>query len=84
MQVAEVGIDVGVTFSYYVQPKLSIEGSLEISDSGSGLDENSGSGSDAKMSRKKPTINTKTCALLYHGWSILGEVYPWYKVSQIA
>ena len=62
---------------------LSIESSLEFTDSGPGLDVNSGSGFDVnsgegsgiQISRKEPTIgkpiiNTKTCAFLCYGFDI--------------
>ena len=77
-----------MTFTYYIQPKLSIEGSLEFSDGGSGLDVNSGSGSGTQISRKEPTfkeatISAKTCVFLYHGYDIVGEIYPWYQFRSI-
>ena len=75
---ARGGIDIAATFSYYVQPQISIEGSVELPDIGSG------SGSDIQLSMKEPTISYTNCLSLYDGWDIYGEIYPYYERRHIS
>ena len=75
---ARGGIDIAATFSYYVQPKFSIEGSVELPDIGSG------SGSDTQLSKKEPTISSTSCLSLYDGWDIYGEIYPYYELRHVS
>ena len=75
---ARGGIDITATFSYYVQPKINIEGSVELPDIGSESD------SDTQLSTKEPTISSTSCLSLYDGWDIYGEIYPYYELRHIS
>ena len=74
-------------------------GSGNETSGGSGFEENSGSGSeisngsdidvnvnsepDIQTSINAPTIKIATCALLYHGFDVFGEIYPWYQFRSV-
>ena len=60
-----------------MQPQISIEGSVELPDIGSG------SGSDLQLTMKDPTISSKICLSLYDGWDIYGEIYPYYELRHV-
>ena len=67
---------------------MVIEGVVEYQEtddvnSESDLDTYSGSGSGIQRSVKKFTVNAKACLSLYHGFDIVGEIYPWYRLNLI-
>ena len=67
---------------------MNIEGVVVLlpdagSASGSGSDTNSRSDDGIEIYGKKATMNTTSCLSLYHGWNIIGEIYPWYQFRTI-
>jgi len=61
-----------------VNDKLPDTGLGFDTSSGLGFDTNSGLGSDMqiRVHKPKPTIKIKTCLYLYHGFDVVGEIYP--------
>ena len=68
-----------------VDDKLPDTGSDFDTSSGSGFDTSSGSGSDMQTRVHKPKhiIKIKICLYLYHGFDVVGEIYPWYQFRSI-